>query len=470
MISARAHHTIRQLTRRRGRSILTILTIAVAIAGVWMFAIPGNVRGVLAGRVETDAMHTARLAPNAAPLDAGQLARLRAVDNVAAVDTRTLARDDMRVDGRVEGVILVGVDDFDQQSVNIVSLEQGEFPVSSRQLVSDAGNSLTGRLDATVGDTIELRTHAGRWEKFELVARGSTVRYSSEVANDAPVLYLSSDDVQRIMGYPTANSIDILAEDPSPEAVDTMVAELRTILAEELPDISYWDVLEVWRPGTWPGSEDIGNFVVVFYTIAGVALVAALVIIFTTMNTVVREQTREIGVMKALGGTPHAVASSYLGAALLLGAIGTAIGIGIGVPLSNRLMQFMSSEFGGTSVGWVISGMALVLSLALGLGGTALASMPAVRHAARSPSTRRSRTTACSPPTAPDPSTAPRPGSRSRRAAARWASATRRGAPVERWRPPCRSVSPSRPCSDSPACCSPWSTKTSAPSTSRALT
>ena len=162
-----------------------------------------------------------------------------------------------------------------------------------------------------------------------------------------------------------------------------MVAELRMVLADELPDISYWDVLEVWRPGTWPGSEDIGNFVVVFYTIAGVALVAALVIIFTTMNTVVREQTREIGVMKAVGGTPRAIAAGYLSAALVLGAFGTAIGIGVGIPFSNWLMQFMSSEFGGASVGWVISGLAIVLSLALGLGGTALASIPAVRHAAR---------------------------------------------------------------------------------------
>jgi putative ABC transport system permease protein len=190
------------------------------------------------------------------------------------------------------------------------------------------------------------------------------------------------------MGYPAANSIDVLAEDPSPAAVDTMVTELRTVLTDELPDISYWDVLEVWRPGTWPGSEDIGNFVVVFYTIAAVALVAALVIIFTTMNTIVREQTREIGVMKAVGGTPRAIAVGYLSAALVLGTVGTAIGIGIGIPLSNRLMQFMSSEFGGTSVGWVISGLAVVLSLALGLGGTALASIPAVRSTALPPGSR----------------------------------------------------------------------------------
>jgi putative ABC transport system permease protein len=383
MISARAHHAIRQLTRRRGRSILTIVTIAVAIAGVWMFAIPGNVRAILADRVETDAMHTVRLAPNAAPLDADQLARLRAVDNVAALDTRTLARDDMRVDGRVEGVILVGVDEFEQQSVNIVSLEEGQFPERTGQLVSDASNSQTGRLGAAVGDTIELRTHTGSWQTFEIRGRGGTVRYSSEVANDAPVLYLTSRDVQRIMGYPAANSIDVLAADRSPGAVDAMVNELRMVLADELPDISYWDVLEVWRPGTWPGSDDFGNFVVVFYTIAIVALVAALVLIVTTMNTVVREQTREIGLMKAIGGTPRAIAGSYLSAALLLGAIGTVIGVGIGIPFSNWLMQFMSSEFGGTSVGWVVSGLALFLSLALGLGGTMLASMPAVRHAAR---------------------------------------------------------------------------------------
>ena len=382
MISARAHHAVRQLTRRRGRSILTIIVIAIAIAGVWMFAIPSNIRSVLADRVETDAMHTARLAPNAAPLDAAQLAELRAVDNVAELDTRTLARNDMRADGRIEGVILVGVDDFDQQSVNIVSLEEGTFP-SAGELVTDVDNSRTGRLPLAVGDTVDLRTSNGSFETFEVTGRGGTLRYSTEVRDDAPVLYLPSAEVQRIMGYPAANSIDVLAVDPSPAAVDAMVTEVRAILADEIADFGYWDVLEVWRAGTWPGSEDVGNFVVVFYVIAAVALLSALVLIFITMNTVVREQTREIGVMKAVGGTPRAIGSSYLRAALLLGAIGTTLGIAIGFPLSNALMQFMSSEFGGSDVGWVLSWLALALSLVFGLGGTALASLPAVRRALR---------------------------------------------------------------------------------------
>ena len=383
MISAHTRRSIRELTRRRGRSALTIATIAVAISGVWLFAIPGNVGTTMQQRVHDDAMHTARLAPTAADLTPDQLASLRSVDNVAALDTRTLGRTEIRIDGRSQGVILVGVADFEQQSVNIVSLTTGAFPDRPNLLVTDTANARTGRFNGAVGDTVELRTHTGRWEQFGISGSGGTVRYSSEVAEDAPVLYLSNADVQRVMSHPAPNSIDVLARDPAPAAVDTMVTELRSMLSSQLDDIAYWDVLEVWREGKWPGSDDFGNFIVVFYVLAGIALVSALILIFTTMNTMIREQTREIGMMKAIGATPRTVASGFLRTALILGGIGTVAGTAVGIPLSNWLMTFMSAEFGGTSVVWRFSGLALVLSIVVGLGGTAAASWPALRRASR---------------------------------------------------------------------------------------
>jgi putative ABC transport system permease protein len=383
MISAHTRRSIRELTRRRGRSALTIATIAVAVAGVWLFAIPDNVETTLTERVRTDAMHTARLAPTAADLSDEQLDELRAVDTVAAIDLRTLARTEIRIGGRTEGVILVGVRDFDDQAVNIVSIDTGAAPATPGELVSDAENDRTGRFAGAVGDTVEVRTPTGRFTTFTITGRGGTLRYSSEVQRDSPVLYLADDDVRRVMGYPAPNSIDVLAADPDPAAVDTMVADLRAILAAGVPDLAYWDVLEVWRAGTWPGSDDFGNFVVVFYVIAGVALVSALVLIFTTMNTLVREQTREIAVMKAIGGRPRVVMAGLLRTAMLLGGIGTLIGIAGGIPLSNWLMTFMSDEFGGTHVGWRLNGLALALSLVVGLGGTAVASWPALRRASR---------------------------------------------------------------------------------------
>ncbi len=181
MISAHSRRSIRELTRRRGRSALTIATIAVAIAGVWLFAIPGNVDATMQQRVQDDAMHTARLAPTAVDLTPDQLASLHSVDNVAALDTRTLARTEIRIDGRTQGVILVGVTDFERQAVNIVSLTAGEFPDRRNLLITDTANARTGRFNGAVGDTVELRTHTGRWQRFGISGSGGTVRYSTRL-------------------------------------------------------------------------------------------------------------------------------------------------------------------------------------------------------------------------------------------------------------------------------------------------
>ena len=383
MISAHTRRSLRELTRRRARSLLTILTIAGAVAGIWLFSIPGNIDASLTKRAEVDGLHTIRLAPEVLDLTANQLDELSATPNVAALDVRTLGRTEMRIQDRTQGVVLVGVQDFTDQAVNIVTATEGSLPSQPGALVTDFENARSGRYTGAVGDTVALKSPNGPWTTFEVVGRGGTLRYSSEVAEDVPFLYLSNADVQRVMGYPTPNSIDVIAADRSPAAVAAMVSELRATVAAQVPNLAYWDVLEVWEEGTWPGSEDFENFIVLFYVIAGIALLSALVLIYTTMNTIVREQTREIGVMKAIGGTRRRIGLGYLRTALLLGGAGTVLGIIIGFPLSNALMSFMSSQFGGTSVGWQLSGIAVILSLVVGIGGTALAAWPALHRASR---------------------------------------------------------------------------------------
>ena len=63
MISAHTRRSFRELSRRRARSLLTILTIAGATAGIWLFSIPGNIESSLSERAAVDGMHTIRLAP-----------------------------------------------------------------------------------------------------------------------------------------------------------------------------------------------------------------------------------------------------------------------------------------------------------------------------------------------------------------------------------------------------------------------
>lgn len=69
------------------------------------------------------------------------------------------------------------------------------------------------------------------------------------------------------------------------------------------------------------------------------ATVAAAVIVLLTMTLVVRERRREIGVIKAIGGSQWKVVSQFASEALTLTIIGGIIGLAIGIAASGSITQ-----------------------------------------------------------------------------------------------------------------------------------
>ncbi|MDH4119080.1 MAG: FtsX-like permease family protein, partial [Acidimicrobiia bacterium] len=132
----------------------------------------------------------------------------------------------------------------------------------------------------------------------------------------------------------------------------------------------------------WPGEDDFNNFLILFWVIAGVSVVSALVLVASTMTTLVREQTREIGIMKSIGGRRRRIVANYLASIALLGLAGTAIGIAIGLLMANLLTNYLG-RFQGVHPGWRVSWLAMGLSVAVGIGATLLASLPALLRGTR---------------------------------------------------------------------------------------
>ena len=115
------------------------------------------------------------------------------------------------------------------------------------------------------------------------------------------------------------------------------------------------------------------------------ALLAASVLVANTMGTLIGEQRREIGMMKAIGGTRRQIRRVYLLTALLLGGIAAVLGVGLGVVISNAIVGFFGSSFFAISPGWAISVPVVVVSLVLGLVGPPLMALPAIRRGTRVP-------------------------------------------------------------------------------------
>jgi putative ABC transport system permease protein len=106
-----------------------------------------------------------------------------------------------------------------------------------------------------------------------------------------------------------------------------------------------------------------------------VGIVAALGVL-TALVIAVLQRRREMGVLRAIGASRGQVIKSVLAEAALMGVIGTAIGVLVGIPLEWYILHFLILEESGflfpVTIPWleagVIAGSALLIATLAGLG------------------------------------------------------------------------------------------------------
>ncbi|MGW1721058.1 ABC transporter permease [Streptomyces sp. NPDC002156] len=134
--------------------------------------------------------------------------------------------------------------------------------------------------------------------------------------------------------------------------------------------------------------EGVGEFMnVIKYAMLGFAGIAFLVGIFLIINTfsmLVAQRTREIGLMRAIGSSRKQVNRSVLVEALLLGFVGSVLGVGAGVGIAVGLMKLMSMAGMNLSTDdLTIKTATPVIGLVLGVVVTVLAAYLPARRAGK---------------------------------------------------------------------------------------
>jgi ABC-type lipoprotein release transport system permease subunit len=136
----------------------------------------------------------------------------------------------------------------------------------------------------------------------------------------------------------------------------------------------------VWYQGQWirQQQEAMGAIQLLLQAIAAVSVFVAAISIANTMIMAVYERTREIGVMKVIGGAIWDIRRLFLLEAALIGLFGGVLGIGLSFAGSYALNNFDLGMFGELAsaggTGDVVSlitpwlcGVALVFASAIGL-------------------------------------------------------------------------------------------------------
>jgi putative ABC transport system permease protein len=255
------------------------------------------------------------------------LAALRSVPGVAAAP-RIQAQALASTAAKSEGIMLVGIEPVAERVVTFIdrTVVEGKALAASADREAMIGRELATKLRLRLGEKIVVMAQAASGELGTAAYRVSGIFATESATFDGGFVFVTLGAAQSLLGLESrVSTINLRLDDRSRTA--RAVEDLRARFGSgDLAFVPWQELL--------PQLEEMVKFnrVVTDILLAVLLLVVATAI----MNTVfmaVAERTRELGVMMALGTSPHAVLRMvvYETLALLLMAALAGYGAGIAV-------------------------------------------------------------------------------------------------------------------------------------------
>lgn len=385
MLTATTRKSITDLSRRTSRTFFTVATLALAIAGIGLFALPALMNRSMNGTVAADRLPDLTVQIRPLVLDPPQLAGLAAVPNVTAVEPRSFSNGPVYVGGRRAFAQVRGIADFSRQGTNVVHVVSGTAPTSD-EVLTDLQDAKHGLLDVRAGQRVRLVGADGALRFLRVSGEGRNLDGAQSVISDnVIVLYADAPTVASLSGVNGYSELDFRLAATGSVAVAHTVTAIRRVLASMPGFKGFTELPQTRATGDWPGKSRFLQFTKFFSVITLLALLSALVLISNTVTTLVAEQTSEIGIMKAIGGRRRQVAAVYLETAVLVGALGTGVGVILGIVLANGLARYFGSTFYAVTTGVGVDWRIVLVSAVVGIAAPPLVALPAIRRASRLP-------------------------------------------------------------------------------------
>lgn len=328
----------RDFAREGGRTVLVVLAISMGISGF---------SAVLASyAILTRALNVGYRATNPASatirfdrVDADLLAAVRADREVSDAEARRTLRGRIRGPAGWRNLELFVVDDFRKIRVSTLVPEKGAWPPAAGEVLIERDAFQVAKIH--IGDMVTARTDRGP---------DAVLRVSGSV-HDVGQAQARMENV--VYGYATLETIGRLGEEPLLDELKILVADrrldedhIRRVAAgvQKIAESRGRVVrqVDIPVPGKHPHAQIMGLLLLAMAGFGLFALLLSGILVVNLMAATMAAQIRQIGVMKAIGGTRGQIAGIYLRQALLLGASAVAVATPVGIAGSRILCRAMA--------------------------------------------------------------------------------------------------------------------------------
>jgi ABC-type antimicrobial peptide transport system permease subunit len=375
-----AYHSLKS---NRGRTLLTVLGIAIGIASVTCtLAISDGVRNMVDTQVSAFQGRLAVVRPGFKSHDPNQLVnpvtqQSFSTSTLTDADTSALAKLPnveaavplMTIEGTIHAqhatgpnsVVLATTPDFAKVS-NITMLSGKFLDDTADNNTAVIGVQLAISLfetDHPIGEAFTLRG-----QQFTVVGvlrqDSAPINFNNVDLNNAVVVSFEQGKNFN-QGRSQIQQIDLLTKKASDLESVTKQAKTK-LLAKHLGEEDF--SITSGKAITQPTSQLFQAMTGVMTAIATISLVVGGIGIMNIMLVGVAERTREIGIRKAVGASQRAIVAQFLIEALIMSGFGGLIGYGFGY-----LSAFIVSVFlyFTPAFSWSTAGIALIMMVAVGL-------------------------------------------------------------------------------------------------------
>jgi len=329
------------LWNHRARTALTVMSIAIGVFAVGV--IFGMVDQLLVGM---DAAHQA-IAPShlnmilRAPVDheiAHSLTKIEGVEDVEPLNL-IFARYKTSPDAEWEAASLVMRDDYDAQLYDWLELRGGEWPTKDTLAVER--QSIEG-YGIDLGDEIILEMN-GTDRTFPVTG---VIRHPFVAPRDfggQTYLFTDAAGMSRF-GVPEGSfyQLHVRVSPYSEEYARDRAAAIKDLLAKQgigVVLVIYQNPTEHW------GRPFILGIMMVLQILAVGSLFASIILVTNTMTALITQQTDQIGIIKAIGGSSRTITRMYMVEVFAYGVMALAISLPLALITAYLASRWMLNIF-----------------------------------------------------------------------------------------------------------------------------
>lgn len=371
LVGTRQRKALRDLWLNKSRSILVIVAIAVGIFGIGTiltsFAI--LTREMDANYLDTNPPSAVLTIDN---LDDAALENIRGFSFVSQAEARRTVIGRIQIsDDEWLTIYLFVIDDFDNLQVSTFSPEEGAIKPTTGEIVIERSSRPIIDGDLDIGDVATIRAENGREVELPIVGLNFNPAQPPGWMESVSYGYITLDTLSLFEIPPTLNELhivfdptadyDFLADNLSDSELSNVLqllhagtspeSHLESHVSDDAPSLDETTIrqiaysLQTWLtdrgytvskiyvppPGQHPNSDQMQTLLFLLEAFGGLALLLSGLLVATMMSTLLSQQIRQIGVMKAIGARTRQIAGIYLTMVLILAVIGLIIGMPLGI-------------------------------------------------------------------------------------------------------------------------------------------